>query len=42
MKTTTIKIKLLEKTINLLNGNLSLVEIVKEESKDKKKKKKYK
>lgn len=42
MKTTTIKIKLLEKTINLLNGNLSLVEIVKEESKDKKKEKKYK
>jgi hypothetical protein len=42
MKTTIIKIKLLEKTINLLNGNLSLVEIVKEESKDKKKKKKYK
>lgn len=35
----TIKIKSLEETINLLNDSLSLVEIVKEEPKDKKKKK---
>ena len=38
MKIMTIKIKLLEKTINLLNGSLSLVEIVKEDPKIKKEK----